>query len=259
MSKSDKEGKTHRGKPLPLDDDEPHSAGNLLRLTALSVCSIAAFELTYHSLLQCGNALFLPWQHLPCQQPAAAVYQTCMSWCMQCGFSEEAILRQNCARQARKKMERMMKNMESMTVKKAVLKRVAMMMMMTMMLPVRKAIKNDAAWPLHHSVMLDAFRQCHILNVKLLTDWITQCYTASDLLIQYCLPYALHGKPLHNEILISQAPRACCMKEYHQNSCWYRSSHVHGSSLVMYKPPGMLHVLKLLLGTAQLAFTCAVF
>ncbi|KAA6421625.1 MAG: translocation SEC63 protein [Trebouxia sp. A1-2] len=27
MSKSDREGKTHRGKPLPLDDDEPHSAG----------------------------------------------------------------------------------------------------------------------------------------------------------------------------------------------------------------------------------------
>ena len=45
-------------------------------------------------------------------------------------------------------MEKMTKNMESMTVKKVVLKRVAMMMMMTMMLPVRKAIKNDAAWPL---------------------------------------------------------------------------------------------------------------
>ena len=44
-------------------------------------------------------------------------------------------------------MERMMKNMESMTVKKVVLKRVAMMTMMTMMLPVRKAIKNDVAWP----------------------------------------------------------------------------------------------------------------
>jgi len=37
MSKSDREGKTHRGKPLPLDDDEPHSAGKLSRLTALSV------------------------------------------------------------------------------------------------------------------------------------------------------------------------------------------------------------------------------
>ena len=70
-------------------------------------------------------------------------------------------------------MERMMKNMESMTVKKAVLKRVAMMMiMMTMMLPVRAAIKNDAAWPSNHPVMHDALRQCQ--DVKLLTDWI--CY-----------------------------------------------------------------------------------
>ncbi len=143
-----------------------------------------------------------------------------------------------------------MKNMESMTVKKAVLKRVAMMMMMTMMLPVRKATKNDAAWPLHHSVMHDALRQCQ--DVKLLTDWITQCYTASDLLIQYCLPYALHGKPLHNKILISQTPRACCMKEYHQNSCWYRSS--HGSSLVIYKPPAMHYALEILLWRCSACF-----
>ena len=152
-----------------------------------------------------------------------------------------------------------MRNMESMTVRKVVLKRVAMMMiMMTMMLPVRAAIKNDVAWPSNHPVMHDALRQCQ--DVKLLTDWITQCYTASDLLFQYCLPYALHGKPLHNnKILISRTPRACCMKEYHQNSCCYRSSHVHGGSLVMYKPPGMLHALIRLLGTAQLAFTCAVF
>ena len=57
-------------------------------------------------------------------------------------------------------MERMMKNMESMTVKKVVLKRVAMMTMMTMMLPVRKAIKNDVARPFNHPVMHDALCQC---------------------------------------------------------------------------------------------------
>ena len=30
MSKSDKEGKTHRGKPLPLDEEEARSAGTIL-------------------------------------------------------------------------------------------------------------------------------------------------------------------------------------------------------------------------------------
>lgn len=79
-------------------------------------------------------------------------------------------------------MERMMRNMESTTVKKVVLKRVAMMTMMTMMLPVRKAIKNDAVWPLQHPVMHDALRQCQA--VKLLTIRITQCQKYPDSLGQ---------------------------------------------------------------------------
>lgn len=65
-------------------------------------------------------------------------------------------------------MEKMTKNMESMTVKKVVLKRVAMMMMMTMMLPVRKAMMNDAVWSVH-PVMHDALCQCQ--DVKLLTGF----------------------------------------------------------------------------------------
>lgn len=151
-------------------------------------------------------------------------------------------------------MEKMLRNMESMTVKKVVLKRVVMMMM-TMMLPVRKAIKNDAAWPLHHPVMHDALCQCQ--DVKTLTDRTVQCYKALDLSVKHCLPCALHGKTLHNNsILFAQYPRACCMEKYHQNWCCYTSSHV--SSLVMYTVPAVHYALELLLDAAQLAFTHAV-
>ena len=63
MSKSDKEGKTHRGKPLPLDNEETHSAGDsgfaaIMRgfahafLALVSVASVVYIDKPPHGLCQ---------------------------------------------------------------------------------------------------------------------------------------------------------------------------------------------------------------
>lgn len=53
MSKSDREGKTHRGKPLPLDDEEPHSAGAGLALITSLRTSALDFVTGYTAVFGC--------------------------------------------------------------------------------------------------------------------------------------------------------------------------------------------------------------
>ena len=61
MSKSDREGKTHRGKPLPLDDEEPHSAGVDLAPITLLRTSVLDFvrgrTAAFGCIMFCGYGL----------------------------------------------------------------------------------------------------------------------------------------------------------------------------------------------------------